>query len=393
GKILEERDAAGNPIVWGEYHRVSPQHGRDLILTLDRAVQFLVEEESKEAVAKYGALSGTVIILDPKTGAVWAMANYPSFDPAELVGEGVEGSKGSKGAEGVGGEEETGDERRNLAIAATFEPGSVMKMITMSAGIDTGQITPQTTFYDAGPLTISGHTVDTWDGKHYGEESMIEVLQHSNNVGAAWVAQQLGVSTLREYLLKFGLGKSVGIDLEGEDTGVVKDASEWRAIDLATAAFGQGISATPLQVASAFAVVANDGVLMRPYLVARILDGDKAVEIQPQKVRRVLSSDNAEVILKMLEAAVEGGESRFYNLPNYKVAGKTGTAQIPREGRYDPRKTNATFVGFFAKSRKFVMLVKLEEPSSSIYAAETAVPTWMQIAKRLALYWGVEPDH
>jgi len=211
---------------------------------------------------------------------------------------------------------------------------------------------------------------------------MIGVLQHSNNVGAAWVAQQLGVSTLREYLLKFGLGEPAGIDLEGEDTGVVKEASEWRAIDLATAAFGQGISATPLQVASAFAVVANDGVLMRPYLVDRILDGDKAIEIQPQKVRRVLSSDSAEVILKMLEAAVEGGESRFYNLPNYKVAGKTGTAQIPREGRYDPRKTNATFVGFFAKSKKFVMLVRLEEPSSSIYAAETAVPTWMQVSRK-----------
>jgi len=245
---------------------------------------------------------------------------------------------------------------------------------------------------DNGPITVSGYTVDNWDGKHHGEETMIEVLQHSNNCGAAWVGQQLGAKTLRDYFLKFGLGEPLGIDLEDEDTGIVKEPSDWRPIDLANAAFGQGVSATPLQLVSIFSTIVNNGVMMKPYLVSEIREDGKVILIEPKKLQRVLSAQSADIIKEMLTAAVEGGESKFYNLKTFRVAGKTGTAQIPIEGRYDPTKTNTTFIGFLPSYPNFVMLVLLRQPTASIYAAETAVPTWMEIVRELTVYYGIEPD-
>jgi cell division protein FtsI/penicillin-binding protein 2 len=221
---------------------------------------------------------------------------------------------------------------------------------------------------------------------------MIEILQHSNNCGAAWVAEQLGAKTLRDYFLKFGLDEPLGIDLEDEDTGIVKELPDWRPIDLANAAFGQGVSVTPLQLVSIFSTIVNQGVMMKPYLVSEIREGEKIIEIKPKETVRVLSAKSAEIMKEMLTAAVEGGESKFYNLTTHRVAGKTGTAQIPVGGKYDPTKTNATFVGFLPSHPNFVMLVLLRQPSASIYAAETAVPVWVEIAKELTVYYGVEPD-
>ena len=392
GRIIEERAASGEPILLGGYKRIPAEDGRDLFLTIDRSLQFMVEQKLEQAVEKYGAKSGSVVIMEPQTGGILAVANYPTYDPSEpnvSMSQSVNVSMNEEGMEEL---EDFEPEWTNPAISETYEPGSVLKALTMSAGIDTQTVKPQTTMMDSGPITVSGYTVDNWDGKHHGEETMIEVLQHSNNCGAAWVGEQLGAETLRRYFLKFGLGEVLGIDLEDEDTGVVKELTEWRPIDLANAAFGQGVSMTPLQLAAIFSTIVNDGRMMKPYLVSEIREGDRVIRTKPRELAQVLSAKSADIMVEMLTAAVEGGESKFYNLETHRVAGKTGTAQIPIEGRYDPTKTNCTFVGFLPSFPKFVMLVLLREPSASIYAAETAVPTWMEMAKELTVYYGIEPD-
>jgi len=392
GRIVEEKGASGEPILLGDYKKIPAENGRDLVLTLDRSVQFLVEQKLSAAVEKYGAESGSVVITEPATGAILAMASFPTYDPAEPSVSMSQSVNVSMDEEGMEELEDFEPEWTNPAISETYEPGSVLKALTMSAAIDTKTVKPQTTMQDTGPITVSGYTVDNWDGKHHGEETMIEILQHSNNCGAAWVAEQLGAETLRSYFLKFGLGESLGVDLEGEDTGIVKDLSEWRPIDLANAAFGQGVSMTPLQLVSIFSTIVNKGAMMRPYLVSEIREDNKVISIEPKKSAQVLSAKSADIMKEMLTAAVEGGESKFYNLETHRVGGKTGTAQIPIEGHYDPTKTNATFIGFLPSYPEFVMLVLLRKPSASIYAAETAVPTWMEIARELTVYYGIEPD-
>jgi len=399
GKIVEERSAMGEPILAGKYKRRPSRPGRDLTLTIDRAVQFIVEGHLREGVTRYGAESGTVIVMEPQTGKILALANWPSYDPARPVAEKAPAEASlpeEEDAVGEGDSVVTADteriERRNLAIASSYEPGSVLKALTMAAAIDAGKITPQTTFQSQ-PLTLGSYVIRTWDNKYYGEETMTEVLEHSDNTGAAWVAlERLGKRILRDYFLKFGLGEETGIDLEGEASGIVKPLSEWRPIDLANASFGQGISVTPLQLVTAFSAIANRGLLMRPYLVSDICDEEREISFSPKEVRRVISEDSAKVVVEMLARAAEHGEAQFFVIKDYKVAGKTGTAQIPVGGRYDPHQTNATFVGFMPESLKFVMLVKLEKPQASTYAAETAVPLWMGIAKDLIGYYGISPD-
>lgn len=393
GRIVEERDALGAPIPVGGYRKIPAENGRDLVLTIDRSLQFTIKQKLAAAVEKYGAESGTVIVMESQTGAVLAMANFPTYDPAEPDVSMASMVSGVSTEEGEAKElEDSEPQWTNPAISETYEPGSVLKALTMSAAIDTGTVTPQTTMVDSGPITVSGYKVDNWDGKHHGEETMIEILQHSNNIGAAWVGQQLGAKVLRSYFLKFGLGEPLGVDLEDEDTGIVKDISEWRPIDLANAAFGQGVSVTPLQLVSIFSTIVNEGKMMTPYIVDEIRENGKVIETRPKEVRQVMSKKSAEIMVEMLTAAVEGGESKFYNLKTHRVAGKTGTAQVPIEGRYDPQKTNATFVGFLPSYPRFVMLALLRQPSSSVYAAETAVPLWMEIARELTVYYGIEPD-
>jgi len=374
GIIFQEKDAFGYPIAVGDYKKIPPRNGRSLVLTLDRALQFLIEGRLKDAVEKYGAKSGTILVIEPKTGKIIIMAN--AFNKDEE------------------GEDFAEEAARNKAIADTYEPGSVVKALTMSAAIDMGKVTPATTYIDDGPKSFSGHIVDTWDGKHYGVETTVSILQHSNNLGAAWVGSVVGAKDLRDYFINFGFGSKLGIDLEGEDTGIIRDLSDWRDIDLATASFGQGISATPLQVVMAFSAIANDGVLMKPFVVEDIIDDSGRIlsEFDPKSLRRVISKESADTMVEMLTEAVSGGEAKFFVSNKYFVAGKTGTAQIPVGGSYDPNKTNATFVGFLPKSKKFVMLVKLEEPRTSIYASETAVPVWMDIAENLAAYYKIPPD-
>ena len=369
GKVIQEKDALGNPILSGGYDYMDSISGRDVTLTIERPVQFMVEKELADAVERYGAASGTVVVMDPLTGSIIALANYPTFDPSDVT-----------------------ENTKNLAISETYEPGSVMKPFTITTGIDLGIINPSSTFVDSGPVNYSGHIIDNWDGKHHGVQNIAQLLQKSNNIGAAWVGHQVGAKNLHKYLTSFGFGQKTGMILEGEDTGIIRDADSWTDIDLANIAFGQGISATPLQILNAFNVFANGGILYRPRIVSQIMSEEKPIEMRPQKIRKVLSEKKSQVMEELLIGAVAQGESRYFNIDGYKVAGKTGTGQIFIDGDYDPSATNATFVGFLATSKKFSMLVKLERPSASVFAAETAVPLWMDLARQLASYYAIPPD-
>lgn len=382
GRVLEERSADGSSILFGGYRKIPSQNGRNVLLTINRGVQFLVEHKLKEGVEKYDAESGSVVVVNPSTGEIIAMANYPTFNPSSF--EEIKETS-----------EDARIERKNLDVTSVFEPGSVIKPLTVASAIDLNLVNPNTTFDDDGPKVYSGHTVDNWDGKHLGIQTITELLEKSNNIGASWVGTKVGSKSLYEYFKKFGLGELTGVTLEGENTGLLRDFSEWSDIDLATASFGQGISASVLQLAMAFSVFDNNGILMKPKIVSKIIDNNRTIDFSPEQRRRVISPQTTKTLIPMLISAVDKGESRFFNVKGYTIAGKTGTAQIAINGKYDPNKSNATFVGFLPNSpseTKFVMVVKLEEPKASIYAAETAVPLWMSILKELVLYYKISPD-
>jgi cell division protein FtsI/penicillin-binding protein 2 len=383
GRIMEETDALGLPILIGGYRKVEPVQGRDVVLTIDRSIQYMIERKIKEGVMQYGAASGSVIVMNPSTGEVVALANYPTYSPAEyhVEEEQLEDFPHRKNVEKV-----------NSAISEVYEPGSVIKPVTISAAINLGVVTPETTFEDNGPVYYSGHQIDNWDGKHHSTQTIIQLLQKSNNIGAAWVGHQVGRGSLYAYFKNFGLGSKTSIDLEGEDAGILRDAKDWTDIDLATAAFGQGVSATPLQILNAFNVIANGGYLLEPRIIDKIISSDGEVNIPTKNVRRVISKETSDTMVELLEKAAEGGEASYFMIKNYKVAGKTGTAQIPEGGKYSPDRTNATFAGFLSGSREFSMIVRLEEPQESVYAAETAAPLWMEIAKELVKFYGLIPD-
>ncbi|OQX50955.1 hypothetical protein B5M47_02465 [candidate division CPR3 bacterium 4484_211] len=372
GWISLEKDALGHPIPIGGYVISQAVNGRDLILTLNRELQFLLEKKLTEGVEKYGAKSGTFILLEPDSGKILAMGNIPTYRPDHR------------------------ENTPNLAIAQNYEPGSVLKTVVMSAGLQEKVVAPSTTFECLGPLTIQSHQIRTWNNKYHGTESMTEILQHSCNVGAAWLSQQIGLKRYLKYVHAYQLGEKTGIDLEGEAAGIVKPAQDWQEIDLATAAFGQGISVTPIQLAAIFAAIANDGVKMKPFVVEKFKLNSQEITVQPKIAKKVLTRETALALQEMLQKVVEKGEFKWFveqaGLDKFSLAGKTGTAQIPKEGHYDPHKTNVTFVGFTpVEQPKFVLLVKLEEPSTSTYSADTAVPLWLEMAKELVIYFGISP--
>jgi len=241
-------------------------------------------------------------------------------------------------------------------------------------------------------VQYSDYVIDNWDGKHHGVQTIIQLLEKSNNIGAAWVGHLVGSKDLAYYLKEFGFGTLTEIELEGEDTGTIRDYNTWTDIDLATAAFGQGLSATPLQVLNGFNVFANGGYLLQPKIISKIIDEEKVIEMPTKQISRVISKETAETMTDMLINAAESGEANYFVIKNYRIAGKTGTAQIPEEGKYNAEKTNATFVGYLGESKRFTMLVKLEEPRASVYASETAVPLWMDISSELVKYFGIAPD-
>lgn len=375
GSLYVIKDALGNPVI-NDIRQEKKIDGRNLVLTINRTIQYDTQTALEQGVVKYGGESGTAIVMDPQTGKVLAMAQVPNFDPQTYY-------------------KFPGESYVNQAISDLYEPGSTFKVLVMSAAIDLGLVKPDTQCnICAGPVPIDSYKIETWDNKYFPNTTMTDVIQHSDNTGMVFVGRKLGVDNLVSYLKNYGIDEPTGIDLQGEVSGTMRPKDQWGAIDLATASFGQGISVTPIQLLTAVSAIANGGNLMKPYVVNKIITDDgKEIDIKPQVKRRVIKESTSQIMTWMMVNAVENGESKWTKIDGYKIAGKTGTAQIPVAGHYDPTNTNASFVGFFpADKPRFAILVIVNKPKTSIYGSETAAPIFFQIAQDLINEYNIPPS-
>lgn len=374
GEISAEKDTRGRFFSIGE--KIEPKDGSDYVLTLDPNIQYQAEVILKEAVKTYQADSGFLGVMDPKTGAVWAMANVPSFDPNKFNEV----------------PQDQQDVFNNSGIASAWEPGSVFKPLIMAAVINEGKVQPETEGVFGNYVTVDSYEIHTSTDQAYGKETMTQVLENSDNVAMVWVSEQLGKELEYQYLKDFGFGRKTGIELDTEATGSVLELKKWSNTQRATIAFGQGISMTPIQLMTAMSAIANGGKLLRPYIVAEVRhpDGRKDMS-QSQEIKRVLNSDTSEKLKEMMVSVVEYGHGKKAAVSGYKVAGKTGTAQVPKPGGgyWDDRHIGS-FIGFApAKDPKFLMLVRLDQPKNVKWAEESAAPTFGKMAKWLLNYMGV----
>lgn len=353
-----------------------PKPGQELHLTVDRAIQYMVEKELIAALRTYQAPSGSIIVMDPKTGAILAMANWPTYDPNHFMNTPPENIA-------------------NPAISRQYEPGSVFKIVTMAAGLDASVVTPRSRFKDTGELEVGGRKIYNWDRAAHGEVDMTEVLAMSLNVGAAHISTTMGKDRFYTYLRRFGFGRETDVDMAGDVRGALKlpGGTDWHESDLGTNSFGQGIACTPLQMVRSIAAVANKGLLMKPYIVGRIVEGDKVIDIKPTVVRRAISAGTAEALTHMLVDALER-ETQLALIPGYAVAGKTGTAEIPTPGGYKTDETIASFIGYApANDPKFIVLVKIDRPKSSPWGSKVAAPVFRRVAEQLLSYMDIPPDN
>lgn len=363
GLVSQERDALGNPITVGDFETVAVRHGRSLKTHLNRGLQLIVERELQKGIERYQAVSGEVVIMRPSDGAILSMASFPSFDPARHRLYEPESYRAS-------------------SIADAYEPGSTFKALVMAAAINEGVVDPDTTCDSTcdGPVTIGKYTIKTWNNEYHPHLNMTEVLRRSDNTGMIFAAQKLGKDKFERYLKDFGFGQATDIDLEGES--VPKLRERWGDIDLATGSFGQGLAVTSIQMVQAMGAIANGGVMMQPQVVDQVLSEQGILDIKPKVVSTPLTQVAANKMALMLRAAAEEGEAKFAVPKGFKLAGKTGTAQIPLAGHYDAEKTMASFIGFAPyDDPQFVMLVKLREPQASPWASETAAPLWFGLVK------------
>jgi len=348
---------------------VRPINGEDIYLTIDRNIQFQAEKTLDDLINEYDAQGGTVMVQDPKTGAILAMASRPDFDPNEY------------------GEYATRDLSllKNPALEDVYEPGSIFKVITMSAGIDSGKITPDTTYVDTGEVTLNGRTIKNWDLKAYGEVTMTRVIERSLNTGAVFAQRQMGPDVFYDYLVKFGFKEKTGIDLPGETTGSLRPLEyDPREINFATASYGQGVSVTPIELITALSTIANDGVMMKPFI-----NKDE----EPEKIGRVISANSARQVQEMMVSAVEKAE--IPRIRGYNVAGKTGTANVPDFvfGGYTDEVIN-TYIGFApAYEPEVVVMVKLNKPYGAPLAGLTVVPAFRELTHFVLNYYGISPDN
>jgi cell division protein FtsI/penicillin-binding protein 2 len=375
GRLAVARDPANRELALGLRVAVPAKNGDDLALTIDLAVQNAVERELAAAVEREKAAGGAIVVLDPRNGAVVAIASSPTYDPARV---------GNANAEAL----------RDRAISWTYEPGSTMKAVTIAAALDKGVVTPTTSYDDVGYAVIGGRRLCNAQCKVYGPTTVTQVLARSQNAGAVFVAGKLGAADLNAYLHAFGFGQRSGVDLAAETGGIVRPLPEWYPVDLGTISFGQGLSITPLQLASAYAAIANGGTLYRPYVVASRRDADGEHRTAPVAVRRVISDETSATLRTMLTTTVDDGIANAAALKGYSVAGKTGTAQIPSDdGRYVDDAYISSFAGFVpAVDPRMVVVVVLERPQSKLLGTVPAMNAFKAIAADALRYARVQPD-
>ncbi len=353
-----------------------PAQGADLVLTIDRDIQFLVEGILKDAVNRYGAQSGSILIMDPKTGEILAMASNPTFDPNNY---GVSPLP----------------EPLNAAVTGQYEPGSTFKVLTMAAALDSGLVNPNSPFNDTGVIEVGGAQIRNWDGGAWGAVDMTGCMRHSLNVCMAYLSTTMGANTFYDYMKAFGVGSKTNVDLSAESPGHLKlpGDPDWFDSDLGTNSFGQGVAVTPLQLLTAIGAVANDGVMMQPHILKEVRNGDASHTTSIQPLGQPITADTARTLSAMLATSLETGEAQDALVPGYRIAGKTGTASIPVPGGYDETQTIASFVGWGPiDDPRFIVLIRLDRPSASIWGSETAAPTFGVLARRLVVLMQIPPD-
>jgi len=373
GLLVEEKNVFGQPIFSGKRMRERVKPGLNLTLHLERPAQFILEEELKRGIKRYGAKTGWGVILEPKEGTVLAMASFPNYYPGDYSS--FEESLYS-----------------NPIIAQGFEPGSVFKPLIMAAALEEEAVEPETKCSScSGPRVIGEYTIRTWNDQYHPDCTMREVIQNSDNVGMVFVSDQLGKEKILDYIKKYGFGQKTGIDLQEEAALPLRPDNQWYPIDLATLSFGQGILVTPIQLTRAFIALASDGRIVEPKVVSQVWSNEGTQwAIKGKTGKKILSQKTVEEIKEMMVNAVEHGEAKWAKPEKMTIAGKTGTAQIPIQGHYDQEKTIASFIGFApAEDPKFLMLISLREPTSSPWGSETAAPLWFETAQRLAYYWNL----
>lgn len=378
GYLAAQKDALGQVLTFDTTGQKDPQDGLDLVLTIDRNVQAFVCDQINEAVKKHGADGGSAVVMDPSTGEIIAMCSAPNFDPNNY------------------GQETNARVYNNPVIFDRYEPGSIAKALTMAAGLNENKIQPDTTYVDTGEVKIADITISNSEKKHYGRQTMTQVLEQSINTGAVFVARLVGKDIFRRYFLNFGLGSLTGIELATEVSGDISPLDKKGEVYMATASFGQGITATPMQMLVAYAAIANHGKMMRPFIVKQKNYSDgRVVKIEPKVIREIMTDQSARLLTSMLVGVVERGHGKRAAVPGYYVAGKTGTAQVPLPGGggYYQDRTIGSFVGYApADHPRFVMLAKIDNPKDVQFAESSAAPLFGQIAKFLLNYYAVPTE-
>jgi len=353
--------------------------GASLILTIDRAIQATMEEIVDAALVETGATSGTIIVMNPKSGEILAMATTPRLNLNEFWQYSEVFQK---------------DTPFNRSVSQAYEPGSVYKVLTMAAALDSGAVTPETVFFDTGAIEVGGARILNWNLGAWGPQDMQGCMQHSLNVCLAWVATQVGAKDLYRYFESFGIGHLTGVDLAGETAGRLKvpGDSDWYAADLGTNAFGQGVSATPIQMASAISAIANDGRMMAPQIVKSVVNQGYQYDIEHRLVGMPITRETAKTLTMILTRSLET-ESSVALVTGYRVAGKTGTAEIPTPFGYTTSATNASFVGWGPiDDPQFLIYVWLEKPVSSPWGSVVAAPVFKKAVEKLVILINLPPD-
>jgi cell division protein FtsI (penicillin-binding protein 3) len=374
GERTRELDPSGQPIVGGIDAEQAPAPGSDLVVTIDRDIQFQVQSALEEAVKSNQAMGGTVIVMDPRTGDVYAMATYPWFHPNEFATA-------------------RPSTWRNKAVTDVFEPGSVNKVITAAATVQERSLALDEQLSVPWKMRVGDFVIH--DAHRHGVEAMTvgDIVAQSSNIGAVEVAERLGAARLATYLSRFGLGQVTGIGFPGESAGMMLPLYQWSDTSLATMAYGQGIAVTPLQMISVYATIANGGVWVQPRLVRGTVDPEGAFHPAPSSsIRRVVSDDTAQMVTRMLAFAVKAGTGAAARIPGFRVAGKTGTARIPRPtGGYYSDRYFASFIGFLPASHPRVVIAAILDRPTTEYGGIAAAPLFQQVARYAIERLGIAP--
>ncbi|MFA6009123.1 MAG: penicillin-binding protein 2 [Desulfobacteraceae bacterium] len=375
-KFLVTRDARGKRFNTSDGYTTGFQ-GNNVVLTIDRQIQYLAEKALNEAAKEFQARYGTAVVMNPNTGAILAMAQYPGFNPNAF-------GKSNK------------DLWRNRAITDPYEPGSTLKVILAAAALEAHLLTPTSSFYcENGSYRVGGNKVN--DTHPYEWLTVQQIIKYSSNIGAVKISEITGKTLLYETLTDFGFGKNTGIDCPGETPGILSNCKKWRTIDTGAISFGQGISVSAVQLLTAVSAIANGGNLMKPHIVQSVVapDGTLVKNCEIQSPKRVISAETSEKVKEIMASVVaEGGTGVNAALSKYTVCGKTGTAQKIDSGRYSADKYNSSFVGFAPKNNPQVaVLVILDEPKNAHYGGTVAAPAFKRIIHETLNYMNVEPEN